>query len=168
MSTFLHLNMLLGGTDYTRLTPRPLTLRRNVPPPSVTLTTNGDQISQEGDEDFFLQLSVLGALPSNLFLRDMLRIVIRDGTGLLQNNYDTVFEKSNIFITLVARITWTENDYRAGEAELSVVGIIQTSAMLARDVTLRVRPLTYSQAMAIDDIIIPVNLPTAARRKYLL
>lgn len=73
--------MFLGGTDYTRLTPRPLTLRRGVAPPSVTLTTNGDQISQEGDEDFSLQLSVIGNLPSNLFLRDTLRIVILDRTG---------------------------------------------------------------------------------------
>ena len=74
--------MLLGGTDYTRLTPRPLTLRRGVPPPSVTLTTNGDRISQEGDEDFFLRLNVIGTLPANLFLRDLLRVVIRDRTGI--------------------------------------------------------------------------------------
>ena len=73
--------MLLGGTDYTRLTPRPLNLRRGVPPPSVTLTTNGDQISQEGDEDFFLRLTVIGTLPANLFLRDTLRVVILDRTG---------------------------------------------------------------------------------------
>ena len=45
------------------------------------------------------------------------------------------------------------------------MGIVQTSASLARDVTLRITPLTYSQAMLRDDLIIPVNLPTAARRK---
>ena len=66
---------------------------------------------------------------------------------------------------LVARISWTENDYRAGEADERVVGIIQTSGSLARDITLRVTPLTYSQAMQRNDVVIPVNLPTAARRK---
>lgn len=69
--------------DYTQLTPRILTLRSGRPPPSVILTTNGDQISQEGDEDFFLQLSVTGTLPSNLFLRDRLRVVILDETGIV-------------------------------------------------------------------------------------
>ena len=49
--------------------------------PPVVLTTNGDQISQEGDEDFFLQLSAVTSFPSNLFLRDTLRIVISDETG---------------------------------------------------------------------------------------
>lgn len=46
-----------------------------------------------------------------------------------------------------------------------MVGIVQTSASLARDVTLRITPLTYSQAMLRDDLVIPVNLPTASRRK---
>lgn len=68
----------------------------------------------------------------------------------------------------MARITWTENDYRANEADLQVVGIIQTSATLARDITIRVSPLTYTQAMEIDDLEIPVNLPPAATCKYTL
>lgn len=69
---------------------------------------------------------------------------------------------------LVTRITWTENDYRAGEADEQVVGIVQTSATLARDITLRITPLTYSQAMLRDDLVIPVNLPTASRRKIII
>ena len=73
--------LLLGGMDYTQLRSVPLTLRRGAPPPSVTLATNGDSISQEGDEDFFINLSVIGALPPNLFLRDRLRVVILDATG---------------------------------------------------------------------------------------
>ena len=123
--------MLLSSTDYTRLTPRPLTLRIGITPPSVTLTRNGDQICQEGDEDFFLQPSVIGNLPSNLFLCDTLRIVILDKTG-------KGTPVAGSYCALVSRITWTENYYRAGEAGLSVLGIIQMSATLACDVPLRV------------------------------
>lgn len=59
-----------------------LILRRTAPTPSVTLTTNGDSVSQEGNEDFFLVLSIIGLpLPSGFFLRDRLRIIILDDSG---------------------------------------------------------------------------------------
>ena len=45
------------------------------------------------------------------------------------------------------------------------MGIVQSSTSLAQDVTIAIIPLTYSQAMLRDDLVIPVNLPTAARRK---
>lgn len=73
--------------DYTQLRPVPLTLRRGSAPPVVTLATNGDSISQEGDEDFFINLSVVGALPPNVFLRDRLRVVIIDATGIALYSY---------------------------------------------------------------------------------
>lgn len=79
----------------------------------------------------------------------------------------SLYTFANLSITLVARIKWTESDYRASETDLRVVGVIQTSATLDRAVSLRVRPLTYLQAMEIDDVDIPVNLPTAARCMHL-
>lgn len=68
--------------DYTQIQSNVVIVRRAIASLPVIITTNGDQISQEGDEDFFLVLSpIIGTLPANFFLRDRLRVVIQDTTG---------------------------------------------------------------------------------------
>lgn len=69
------------------------------------------------------------------------------------------------YVFSVATITWTEDDYRGSEGNQRVIGTVQTSGTLARDVSIRVTPLTYSQAMRIDNVVIPVNPPPEARSK---
>lgn len=79
--------------DYTQIQSNVVIVRRSIGSLPVIITTNGDQISQEGDEDFFLVLNpIIGTLPANFFLRDRLRIVIQDTTGKelhrpIHNNY---------------------------------------------------------------------------------
>ena len=68
--------------DYTQIQRNVVIVRRSIASQPVVITTNGDQISQEGNEDFFVVLSpIIGTLPANFFLRDRLRIVILDATG---------------------------------------------------------------------------------------
>lgn len=68
--------------DYTQIQSNIVIVRRAIASLPVIITTNGDQISQEGDEDFFLVLSpIIGTLPPNFFLRDRLRVVILDTTS---------------------------------------------------------------------------------------
>ena len=68
--------------DYTQIQRNVVVVRRSIASQPVVITTNGDQISQEGNEDFFVVLSpIIGTLPANFFLRDRLRVVILDTTG---------------------------------------------------------------------------------------
>ncbi len=72
----------LGGMDYTQIQSNVIIVRRTIASQPVIITTNGDQISQEGDEDFFLVLRpIIGTLPANFFFRERLRVVIQDTTS---------------------------------------------------------------------------------------
>ena len=72
-----------GFTDYTPPPGSVLRLRPRAPPEIVTLSAQGDRVSQEGLETFTVILTVGAgsAIPAGYFFRSTLNAVIKDRTG---------------------------------------------------------------------------------------
>ena len=126
-------------------------------PAVISISLNFDNIAQESDETFGLELQPIGASPPGFFV-NTITVAIQDRTGRFSYWIFCI-----LFICILNNIVVTfelnENDYSGAEDDGFIVATINKNVRLANRVTLLLTP--YSISVAIESRQpLPDDIPT--------